>query len=108
MTELFASTPRPRAQRTLPTLAAMAVAAVGSYLGVGIAGGLWIVDTARYVPVQAFAVTAVGVLALMAISFPYQPTGVAFAPFLALERLRGNARCLVHRERYQGYPRRPA
>lgn len=29
----------------------------------------------------------VGVLALMAISFPYQLTGVAFAPFLPLERL---------------------
>ncbi len=64
--ELFASTPRPRAHRTVPTLGAMAVAVVCGYLAMGVAGGLWIVGTARYLPLQAFVVTAVGALALIA------------------------------------------
>lgn len=64
--ELFASTPRPRVHRTVPTLAAMAVAVVCAYLVAGIAGGLWIMGTAEYLPVQVFAVTAVGALALVA------------------------------------------
>jgi hypothetical protein len=64
--ELFASTPRPRPQRTAPTLGAMAVAMVAGYLAMGAAGGLWIVDTARYLPAAVFAVTAVGALALVA------------------------------------------
>ncbi|SNY24004.1 hypothetical protein [Paractinoplanes atraurantiacus] len=64
--ELFASTPRPVAQRVLPTLGAMAVAVVAGYLVMGAAGGIWIARTAEYFPVQVFAVTAVGVLALIA------------------------------------------
>jgi len=64
--ELFASTPRPQAHRVLPTLIAMAVAVLSGYLTMGIAGGLWIIGTAEYLPVAAFAVTAVGVLALIA------------------------------------------
>jgi hypothetical protein len=64
--ELFASTPRPRAHRTVPTLGAMAVAVVGGYLAMGTAGALWIIDTAEYLPVQVFVVTAVGGLALIA------------------------------------------
>jgi len=64
--ELFASTPRPRAQQMVPTLGAMALAVVTGYLAVGLAGGLWIVSTARYLPVQTFVVTAVGLLALVA------------------------------------------
>jgi hypothetical protein len=64
--ELFASTPRPRAQRTVPTLAAMAVAVVSGYLMMGLAGGLWIADTAEYLPAPFFVVTAVGALALVA------------------------------------------
>ncbi|MEU4419630.1 hypothetical protein AB0F81_03330 [Actinoplanes sp. NPDC024001] len=64
--ELFASTPRPRAQRAVPTLAAMAFAVVTGYLATGAAGGLWIFDTAEYLPVQFFTVTAVGLLALVA------------------------------------------
>ena len=61
-----ASTPRPRGHRTVPTLAAMAVAVVCGYLAMGAAGGLWIIGTAEYLPVQVFVVTAVGVLALIA------------------------------------------
>ncbi|GAA2632047.1 hypothetical protein [Paractinoplanes durhamensis] len=66
VTELFASTPRPRAHRTLPTLGAMAVAVVGGYLAMGIAGGLWIIATARYFPLTVLVVTAVGALSLIA------------------------------------------
>ena len=64
--ELFASTPRPRAHRTGPTLGAMAVAMVSGYLATGVICGLWIIDTAEYLPVQVFVVTAVGCLALIA------------------------------------------
>jgi hypothetical protein len=64
--ELFASTPRPPAHRTLPTLGAMAVAVIGGYLVMGIVGGGWIARTARYFPAGVFAVTAVGLLALIA------------------------------------------
>jgi hypothetical protein len=64
--ELFASTPRPRAHRTVPTLGAMAAAVVGGYLAMGIAGGGWIAGTARYLPASVFAVLAVGLLALIA------------------------------------------
>jgi hypothetical protein len=66
VTELFASTPRPRVQRGVPTLGAMAIAVVCGYLAMGIAGGLWIIGTARYLPLSIFAVTAVGGLALIA------------------------------------------
>ena len=64
--ELFASTPRPRGLRALPTLGAMAVAVVAGYLAMGVAGGLWIVGTAEYLPAAVLAVTAVGGLALIA------------------------------------------
>ncbi|MEU8228416.1 hypothetical protein AB0C12_02315 [Actinoplanes sp. NPDC048967] len=64
--ELFGSTPRPRAHRIVPTVGAMGVAVVGGYLAMGIAGALWIVSTARYFPAAVLAVTAVGVLALVA------------------------------------------
>ncbi|MBY8872245.1 hypothetical protein K7640_10380 [Micromonospora sp. PLK6-60] len=65
VTELFATVPRPHAQRVVPTLGAMAVAMAGGYLTVGLAGGLWIVGTARYLPAASVAVPAVGVLALI-------------------------------------------
>jgi hypothetical protein len=48
--DLFTSTPRPRAHRTVPTLGAMAVAVVGGYLAMGLVGGLWIIGTAEYLP----------------------------------------------------------
>lgn len=64
--ELFASTPRPRPRRVVPTLGAMAIAVVCGYLAMGVAGGLWIIDTAEYLPVSVFVVTAVGCLALVA------------------------------------------
>ncbi|MDI6098993.1 hypothetical protein QLQ12_10310 [Actinoplanes sp. NEAU-A12] len=64
--ELFDSTPRPTAHRTVPTLGVMAVAVICGYLVMGIAGGLSIISTAEYLPVGVFVVTAVGALALVA------------------------------------------
>ncbi|MFF5289886.1 ABC transporter permease [Paractinoplanes globisporus] len=64
--ELFASTPRPRAHRTVPTLGAMAVAVVAGYLAMALVGGAWIAGTARYLPAAVFVVAAVGCLALVA------------------------------------------
>ena len=64
--ELFASTPLPRVRRAVPVLTAMAAAVLTAYLAMGLAGGAWIIGTARYLPAQTFAVTAVGVLALVA------------------------------------------
>ncbi|MGI5211777.1 hypothetical protein [Plantactinospora sp. CA-290183] len=64
--ELFASTPRPRGLRVVPTLGAMAAAMVAAYLAIGLGGGLWIAGTARYFPAAVLAVAAVGGLALIA------------------------------------------
>ena len=64
--ELFATTPRPVPQRVAPTLGAMAIAVVAGYLVMGLAGAAWIFDTAGYLPVEVFVVTAVGALALIA------------------------------------------
>ena len=64
--ELFATTPRPVPQRMVPTLGAMAIAVVAGYLVMGLAGAVWIFDTAGYLPVEVFVVTAVGALALIA------------------------------------------
>ncbi len=67
--ELFASTPRPRTLRIVPTLGAMAIAVVAGYLAIGVAGGLWIAGTAEYRPAAVLAVTAVGGLALISASW---------------------------------------
>jgi hypothetical protein len=53
---------------------------LGAWLA--LAGGRW--RTAWVVAAWLFHV---GVLALMAILFPYQLSGVAFAPFFPLERI---------------------
>ncbi|MEU4221834.1 hypothetical protein AB0F10_41635, partial [Actinoplanes sp. NPDC026623] len=66
VTELFATTPRPRAQRVVPTLGALCIAVVGAYLAMVAAGAPWIAGTARYLPPAALAVVAVGALALVA------------------------------------------
>ncbi|MFI5960240.1 hypothetical protein [Cryptosporangium sp. NPDC051539] len=64
--ELFASVPRPRPQRILPILGATALAVVVAYLVV-LAGAIpRLLGTAGYLPVAAFAVTAVGLLAMIA------------------------------------------
>ncbi|MEV4706271.1 hypothetical protein [Actinoplanes sp. NPDC049316] len=63
--ELFASTARPRAQRVIPVLGAMAIASVTAYLLVIAIGLPWIVDTADYLPARVFLVVAVGALAMI-------------------------------------------
>ncbi|WP_434740550.1 hypothetical protein [Micromonospora sp. SH-82] len=65
--ELFATTPRPRLQRMLPVLVAMACTLAVAYLVVTVAGLAWIVTTARYLPLVDFVVvTGVGVLSVIA------------------------------------------
>jgi len=64
--ELFVSTARPRAQRMVPTLGAMSIGVVSAYLAVLAVAAPWIFDTAGYLPAAAFAVAAVGGLALVA------------------------------------------
>ena len=64
--ELFATAPRPHAQRMLPVMLALAVAAAGAYAAVALVAVPWIADTANYLPAQVFVVTAVGALALVA------------------------------------------
>ena len=64
--ELFATTPRPLPQRVLPTLAAMAIAAVAGYLVMGLAGAAWIFDTASYLPATVFVIIVIGALSLVA------------------------------------------
>ncbi|GLW30096.1 hypothetical protein [Actinoplanes regularis] len=66
VTELFASTPRSRASRTVPTLGAMALTVVCGYLLMGVAGGVSLIGTAEYLPLPVLAVTAVGALSLIA------------------------------------------
>ncbi|MEU4693809.1 hypothetical protein [Actinoplanes sp. NPDC023714] len=66
VTELFATTPRPVAQRMRPVILVMAAAVTVAYLVMGLAGGAWLIGTADYLPAPFFAVTAVGVLALVA------------------------------------------
>ncbi|MFG1605371.1 hypothetical protein [Actinoplanes sp. NPDC049265] len=73
--ELFATTPRPRMQRVVPTISAMAVAVVCGYLAMSVAPLLWIAGTARYLPMAFFVVTAVGVLALIAAVWLGQAVG---------------------------------
>ncbi|GAA2846417.1 hypothetical protein Acy02nite_48360 [Actinoplanes cyaneus] len=66
VTELFASTPRPRVQRVVPTLGAMAVTIIAAYLLMGVVGAVSIISTAEYLPMAVVAVVAVGALALLA------------------------------------------
>lgn len=64
--ELFAAAPRPRPQRIVPVLATTALAVLGAYLVTLLAAAPRIADTARYLPPAAFAVVAVGLLAMIA------------------------------------------
>jgi hypothetical protein len=74
----------------------MAVVTLVVELGapVALAGGRW--RTAWVIAAWLFHV---GVLALMAILFPYQLSGVAFAPFFRLERVADPARRFVNSRR---------
>ncbi|BCY15440.1 hypothetical protein [Actinoplanes sp. L3-i22] len=90
--ELFATTPRPRAQRAVPTLGAMALAIVGGYLLMGVAGAVRIFSTASYLPAAVLTVTAVGALALVAAAWVGLAVGrllpwLVTAPLLAVAGL---------------------
>ncbi|GAA3384012.1 hypothetical protein [Cryptosporangium minutisporangium] len=63
--ELFASTPRPRAQRILPTAAALAITVVVAYLLVFVSGIPWVVPTAAYFPAGTLLVAGVGAVAMV-------------------------------------------
>ncbi|GIE77399.1 hypothetical protein Aph02nite_33490 [Actinoplanes philippinensis] len=63
--ELFAGTPRPRRQRVLLSMAAVAGAVGVAQVAVLVVTGLWIASTARYLPGEAVAAAGVGVLAVI-------------------------------------------
>jgi hypothetical protein len=64
--ELFASAPRPRPQRMVPILAATGLALLAAYLVTFLAAVPRIAGTARYLPSAAYAVVAVGLVAMIA------------------------------------------
>ncbi|MFJ3820549.1 hypothetical protein [Streptomyces nodosus] len=64
--ELFASAPRPRPLRIVPILATTASAVLAAYLVTLLAAAPRIAGTARYLPPAAFAVVAVGLVAMIA------------------------------------------
>ncbi|GAA4594669.1 hypothetical protein BJY16_001391 [Actinoplanes octamycinicus] len=92
VTELFASTARPRSHRTVPTMLALAVAVAGAYLLMTVAGGVSLLGTAHYLPPQALTVVAVGLLSLVAAAWIGLAAGRALpwlvtAPALAVAGL---------------------
>ncbi|GAB3144456.1 hypothetical protein GCM10027290_22860 [Micromonospora sonneratiae] len=89
LAELIESTPRPRPQRVLPLLGALGITVAGGYLAVLAVTAPWIAGTARYLPAAAFAVVAVGVLAVVAAAWLGLAVGrlwpsVAAGPVLAV------------------------
>ncbi|WP_405912623.1 hypothetical protein OG760_15300 [Streptomyces sp. NBC_00963] len=64
--ELFASVPRPRTRRIVPILVTTALAVLVAYLVTLLAAAPRIAGTARYLPPAAFAVVAVGLIAMIA------------------------------------------
>jgi hypothetical protein len=64
--ELFAGTPRPRPQKIVPILVATGSAVLVAYLVTLLAAAPVIADTASYLPPAAFAVVAVGLVAMIA------------------------------------------
>ncbi|GAA2331523.1 hypothetical protein OKJ48_11410 [Streptomyces kunmingensis] len=64
--ELFGSAPRPRPQRIVPILATTALAVLVAYAVTLLVAAPRIAGTARYLPPAAFAVVAVGLVAMVA------------------------------------------
>ncbi|MCX5418250.1 hypothetical protein [Streptomyces sp. NBC_00078] len=64
--ELFAGTPRPRPQRIVPILVTTGLTVLVAYLVTLLAATPLIAGTARYLPAAAFAVVAVGLIAMIA------------------------------------------
>ncbi|MCG5468613.1 hypothetical protein LADH09A_002481 [Micromonospora sp. LAH09] len=89
VTELFASTVRPRWQRVVPTASALAVAVASAYVLVFLVAAGWVVPTAGYFPASALVVAGVGVPALVAAGWLGMAAGravprVVTAPVLAV------------------------
>ncbi|GAB2949129.1 hypothetical protein GCM10027280_42210 [Micromonospora polyrhachis] len=89
LAELVGSTPRPRPQRVLPIVGALGIAVTVGYLAVLAVTAPWIAGTARYLPAAAFAVVAVGILAVVAAAWLGLAVGrlwpsVAAGPVLAV------------------------
>lgn len=87
--ELFSSTARPRLRRVLPVASALAVAVVTAYTLIFLVGMAWVVPTARYFPITAVTVSAVGALSLVAAGWLGMAVGRAIprlvtAPVLAV------------------------
>ncbi|MBF9130671.1 hypothetical protein I0C86_17145 [Plantactinospora sp. S1510] len=87
--ELFTSTARPRWQRVLPTAGALAITLVTAYILMLLIGAAWVLPTAGYFPIAAIAVSAVGVLSLIAAGWLGMAAGRAMprlvtAPALAV------------------------
>ncbi|WP_127503927.1 hypothetical protein [Actinoplanes solisilvae] len=64
--ELFATTPRSRSRRALPTLIALGAGLGLAYLVVVVAGGVSLASTATYFPAGAVVIVVVGALSLVA------------------------------------------
>ncbi|WP_328580644.1 hypothetical protein [Streptomyces sp. NBC_00370] len=64
--ELFASAPRPRSRRIVPILAATGLTVLVAYLVTLLAAAPRIAGTAHYLPPAALAVTAVGLITMIA------------------------------------------
>lgn len=89
VTELLASTVRPRWQRILPTAGALAGAVVAAYLLMFLIGAAWVAPTAGYFPVATLPIVAVGALSLVAAAWLGMAAGravprVVTAPVLAV------------------------
>ncbi|WP_328318180.1 hypothetical protein [Streptomyces sp. NBC_00388] len=87
--ELFASVPRPRTRQIVPILVATGLAALVAYLVTLLAAAPRIAGTARYLPPAAWAVVAVGLVAMIASAWLGLAVGrlvpaLATAPALAV------------------------
>lgn len=87
--ELFASTARPRWQRTLPTAGALALTGVAAYALMFAIGAAWVVPASGFFPAATLGVAGVGALSMVAAAWLGMAAGRAVprlvtAPVLAV------------------------